>query len=115
MKLMYCAHCGDIVRLFPERRSCKCGKSWGHYLEDNSTTVQTRPSLSIGIANPDFKAAERAFAGDPEVFSPILSMRCWINPLSEPDVKLVQGEPQAATVPPQAEASSATVDAEDDE
>lgn len=93
MKLMYCAHCSDIVRLFPERRSCKCGKSWGHYLEDRSTTVQTWPSLSIGIANPDFLSAERAFGSDTQTFSPDLTMRCWINPLSEPDVKLVQGVP----------------------
>ncbi len=95
MKLMYCAHCGDIVRLFPERRTCKCGKSWGHYLDDGSTTVQTWPSLSVGIANPDFRAAEKAFGADPNVFSPLLSMRCWINPLSEPDVKLVEGVPIA--------------------
>jgi hypothetical protein len=93
MKLMYCAHCGDVVRLFPERRSCKCGKSWGHYLNDDSTTVQTWPSLSLGIANPDFREAEKSFAAAPNVFSPLLSMRCWINPLSEPDVKLVEGVP----------------------
>lgn len=95
MKLMYCAHCGDIVRLFPERRSCRCGKSWGQYLEDKSTTVQTWPSLSIGIANPDFTAAERAFAENVNAFSPMITMRCWINPLSEPDVKMVKGEPIA--------------------
>jgi len=93
MKLLYCPHCGDIVRLFPERRACKCGKSWGHYLEDGSTTVQTWPSLSLGIANPDFQAAQRSFAATPEAFSPLMAMRCWINPLSEPDVKLVQGVP----------------------
>ncbi len=23
--------------LFPERRTCKCGRSWGQYLPDNST------------------------------------------------------------------------------
>lgn len=91
MKLMYCAHCRDVVRLFPEKRSCKCGKSWGQYLEDNSTTVQTWPGLSIGIANPDFTAAEQAFSAAPQTFSPTLTMRCWINPASEPDVKFVQG------------------------
>lgn len=93
MKLLYCPHCGDVVRLFPERRTCKCGKSWGQYLDDGSTTVQTWPSLSLGIANPDFQAAQQAFAASPETFSPLLAMRCWINPLSEPDVKLVQGSP----------------------
>jgi hypothetical protein len=93
VKLLYCPHCNDVVRLFPERRTCKCGKSWGQYLDDGSTTVQTWPSLSLGIANPDFHAAEQAFAAAPETFSPLLAIRCWINPLSEPDVKLVQGMP----------------------
>ncbi len=93
MKLMYCVHCQDIVRLFPEKRSCRCGKSWGHYLEDRSTTVQTWPSLSVGIANPDFVQAERAFADAPRAFSPEITMRCWINPVSEPDVTFVQGVP----------------------
>jgi hypothetical protein len=103
MKLMYCAHCGDIVRLFPQRRTCKCGKSWGQYLEDDSTTVQTWPSLSIGVANPDFAAAQRAFAENVNAFSPSLSMRCWINPLSEPDVRMVKGEPIDRDVSPAGE------------
>ncbi|MCU7731104.1 hypothetical protein ODJ79_45955 [Actinoplanes sp. KI2] len=97
MKLLYCAHCGDIVRLFPEKRSCLCGKSWGHYLDDGATTVQTWPGLSLGIANPDFVQAERAFGADVNRFSPELAMRCWINPVSEPDVKFVLGVPMDAT------------------
>jgi hypothetical protein len=91
VKLLYCAHCGDIVRLFPEKRFCLCGKSWGHYLDDGATTVQTWPGLSLGIANPDFVEAEQAFAVDVKRFSPLLAMRCWINPVSEPDVKFVAG------------------------
>ncbi|NUT35338.1 MAG: hypothetical protein HOV79_19975 [Hamadaea sp.] len=102
MKLMYCPHCHDIVRLFPEKRSCRCGKSWGYYLDDNATTVQTWPGLSIGIANPDFAGAHQAFAAEPNVFSPVLSMRAWINPASETDVKFVEGEP-IADQEPQAE------------
>jgi hypothetical protein len=93
VKLLYCAHCGDILRLFREKRSCRCGKSWGHYLDDGATTVQTWPGMSLGIANPDFTRAERAFAADLKRFSPSLTMRCWINPVSEPDVKFVAGVP----------------------
>jgi hypothetical protein len=93
VKLLYCAHCGDIVRLFPEKRFCLCGKSWGHYLSDGATTVQSWPGLSLGIANPDFLDAEEAFAADVTRFSPLLAMRCWINPVSEPDVKFVAGVP----------------------
>jgi hypothetical protein len=99
VKLLYCAHCHDVVKLFPEKRWCKCGKSWGHYLPDKSTTVQTWPSLSLGIANPDFGDAQRTFGADPDTFSPLLAMRCWVNPASEPDVKFVQGVPIADEEP----------------
>jgi hypothetical protein len=92
LKLLYCGHCGDVVRLFPEKRSCRCGKSWGQYLEDGATTLQTYPGLSLGIANQDFEQALNAFVENPRYFSPLLAMRCWVNPLSEPDVKFISGE-----------------------
>jgi hypothetical protein len=91
MKLLYCGHCGDIVLLFLERRSCKCGRSWGQYLEDRSTTVQTECSLSLGFANADFWSAIKSLLTDRQAnrsgFSPLLCFRAWINPDSEPDVK----------------------------
>jgi hypothetical protein len=95
LKLLYCVHCGDVVRLFPEKRYCQCGKSWGNYLEDNSTTVQTYPSLSLGLANPDLQQALNAFVKNPNRFSPELSIRAWINALSEPDVTFAPGEAAA--------------------
>ena len=114
MKLMYSAHCGDIVRLFREKRSCRCGKSWGYYEEDDATTVQTYPGLSLGIANPDFETALQTFVANPRYFSPVLAMRCWVNPLSEPDVTFVPGEDTADTAsnteeaPAQAGSASST-------
>lgn len=92
MKLLFCAHCGDIVRLFPERRSCLCGKSWGQYLEDGETTLQTYPGLSLAISNPDFEQAFKTFLENPNHFSPLLSIRSWINSLSEPDIRFVREE-----------------------
>src|SRR5262245_47788310 len=97
MKLLYCLHCHDIVRLYSERRSCKCGKSWGQYLEDNRTTLQTDGTLSIGFANPDFSAAYETFlksraANRPE-FSPVLCFRAWINSDLDSDVRYVAEEP----------------------
>jgi hypothetical protein len=86
MKLLICLECGDIVKLFPERRTCNCGKSWGQYLEDHSTTVQSANSRSLGIANADFTGAFQALAEDPERFSPLLCFRGWLNPNSETDV-----------------------------
>ena len=94
MKLLFCGHCQDVVKLFPERRTCKCGRSWGQYLPDNSTTVQTEYTLSLGIANPDFSAAIDTFLQDQAYFSPALSLRAWINPHSEPDVTYVEEEPE---------------------
>jgi hypothetical protein len=95
LKLLYCVRCGDVVRLFPEKRYCHCGRSWGNYLEDNSTTVQTHASLSLGLANSDFQQALNAFAENPNRCSPELSIRAWINPVSEPDVTFAPGEAAA--------------------
>jgi len=90
MKLLLCLECGDVVRLFPERRTCKCGTSWGMYEADNSTTVQTTNSVSLGIANPDFRQAIDAYLKDLDRFSPVLTMRCWSNPVAEPDVRFAE-------------------------
>ena len=61
-------------------------------MEDNATTVQTNYTLSLGIMNQDFKVAAETYIEDHRYFSPLLSMRCWINPTSEPDVKFVREE-----------------------
>lgn len=118
MKLLYCVHCGDVVRLFPEKRFCKCGKSWGNYLEDNSTTVQTYPSLSLGLANPDFQQALNAYVENPNYFSPVLAIRAWINPLSESDVTFVAGEAvedESQEAGDEADVGEASVNEEGDE
>ncbi|KAB8141221.1 hypothetical protein F8S13_20695 [Chloroflexia bacterium SDU3-3] len=102
MKLLFCGHCNDVVRLFPEPRYCKCGKSWGQYLPDNSTTIQTSYTASIGLANPDFSQALDTLMADREHFSPLLSIRAWLNPDSETDVRYVAEDvtPEQA-MPPQ--------------
>ena len=92
MKLLFCGYCHDIVKLFPERRTCQCGRSWGHYLDDNATTVQSTNTLSLGLANSDFWRAVEVFQENPAPFSLELVMRAWINPLSESDVKYVKPE-----------------------
>lgn len=90
MKLLFCLECQDIVRLTPERRSCRCGRAWGYYLEDNQTTVQTRNSLSLALAGPDFDRAIRGLIDQPNVASPLLFIRAWFNALSEKDVRYVE-------------------------
>ena len=111
MRMLFCGHCHDVVRLCPERRYCKCGRSWGHYLPDNSTTVQTAYSLSLGISNPDFHAALQTLMQDRERFSPALSHRAWFNPDSEPDVTYVNEEVSEAL---DASAEARQTGAEDD-
>ena len=83
--------------MFPEQRTCKCGRSWGQYLPDNSTTAQTEFTLSLGIANQDFSAAVKTFMQNQHHFSPALSLRAWINPNSEPDVTYVEEDPKPGT------------------
>ena len=97
MKLLFCGFCQGIISLASEKKYCPCGKSWGHYLEDNYTTVQTTNTLSLGLANPDFHAAVNAFNRDAERFSPELAIRMWINPLSEKDVTYVDERPILVT------------------
>lgn len=89
MKLLICMECGDIIRLFSEKRHCKCGRSWGHYLDDQITAVQTSNAYSLGIANPDLRKALEVFAANPDDFSPMLSVRAWINPVSGPEIRYV--------------------------
>ncbi len=109
MKLLYCGHCQDVVRLFPERRTCKCGQSWGQYLPDNSTTVQTSYSLSLGLANPDFKEAVGTFMQNRDHFSPALSIRAWVNPDSEPDVTYIAHGEEPDQTEPETGATTAAV------
>ncbi|GCE16977.1 hypothetical protein [Dictyobacter kobayashii] len=48
------------------------------------------PSLSLGLSNPDFQLALDTFVEKPTHFSPVLAIRSWINPISEPDVKFIE-------------------------
>jgi hypothetical protein len=65
--------------------------------------IQTFPGLSIGIHNRDFYAAVNAWNKEPEAWSPDITVRAWINPASEPDVKFTKGEPLADEEEPPAE------------
>ena len=90
--------------LHSELCSCLCGKSWGQYLSDKSTTIQTFNTLSLGLANPDFREAAETYLRHREHFSPALSIRAWINPDSEPDVKYIADEqPEENTTAPEPE------------
>jgi hypothetical protein len=51
MKLIYCPECQDIVRLFFEDRSCRCGKSHGMYRKDGLNAIIGGYAIPIGIDN----------------------------------------------------------------
>lgn len=56
MKLLLCAHCHDIVALNGEKRWCRCGTSYGRYI-DNIHAEIAGAALLIGIANGSLRAA----------------------------------------------------------
>lgn len=51
MKLLFCPVCADVTKLQLERRTCRCGQSWGWYEKDGRhATVGGRAEV-IGIDN----------------------------------------------------------------
>lgn len=50
MKLIFCPECQDVVRLFLETRTCKCGKAGGKYL-DQHNAVYWGHAIPIGMSN----------------------------------------------------------------
>jgi hypothetical protein len=86
MKLLLCLECGDVVRMRPEPRSCVCGKSSGRYV-DNSLVEQSSGSVSIALHNQDLADALAALEQSPEAWHPLMVLRAYINPRSEPDVR----------------------------
>ena len=69
MKLIYCPHCGDVLRLYYSERSCRCGKSGGYYKDRLNATI-TGDAIPLGFDNYDFARAliEQPEAGAGRVF-----------------------------------------------
>lgn len=88
MKLMLCRFCADVVALRPEvERACLCGRSRGRYLDDRSTAVQTEGTISIALNNHDLRDAIAAYDEQPEAWHPLLTLRAYLNPTCEADVR----------------------------
>lgn len=70
MKLIYCRSCKDIVRIYRDRRSRRCGKSWGQYLLDGLHATYGGEAVPVGINNTQFHSAVRLHdehpGGEPE-------------------------------------------------
>ncbi len=50
MKLLFCPHCQDVLKLRFEQRTCECGQSWGHY-EDQEHARLGGAAIPLGIGN----------------------------------------------------------------
>lgn len=61
MKLLFCRHCGDVVKLQRTIRRCKCRAVSGKYLPDGAHAVVSKDALVIGLANPDVVSATGVF------------------------------------------------------
>lgn len=59
MKLLYCRQCGDVLRLYGIRRTCRCGSSWGYYLEDDLNAAFGGLAIPLGFTNESFNDALR--------------------------------------------------------
>lgn len=56
MKLIYCPHCEDIIRLMMWERQCICGASKGRYVDENNVKI-TEAAIPIGVDTDQFKDA----------------------------------------------------------
>ena len=58
MKLLYCPHCQDIVRLKKMPKICDCGKVGGRYLEDGIVfEYYGQDAIPLFIANSSIVTA----------------------------------------------------------
>lgn len=57
MKLLLCKRCQDVIRLFDEKRTCKCGHSSGWYIDDSNAVYNGADAVPIGFANSTLLSA----------------------------------------------------------
>jgi hypothetical protein len=60
MKLLFCKHCGDVLKLQRRQRACECGRSAGRYLADGDACEITGEwALLLGLSNAALEGAAR--------------------------------------------------------
>jgi hypothetical protein len=64
MKLIFCPKCQDVRKLHRapahDPIHCRCGRSWGRYLDDEVMAEVGGEAVVLGIGNPSFVSAYRA-------------------------------------------------------
>lgn len=67
MKLIFCPKCQDIRKLHRASAHdpihCRCGRSWGRYLDDEVMAEVGGEAVVLGIDNRSFEMAFRASRG----------------------------------------------------
>lgn len=90
MKLIFCPHCQDIVKLRRQRTVCQCSKSWGRYIS-GLHAVYSGKAIPLGIANISLVLAinNQPKSGDGECFE------AFVIPKTCPTFKKVKNENQS--------------------
>jgi len=60
MKLIFCGHCYDIVRLELFIKNCECGKSGGMYKNGLDAVYWGMEAMPFGFDNGSFNRARRS-------------------------------------------------------
>jgi len=54
MKLIYCCHCQDVVKLLHHERHCDCGRCGGHYINQLHAVYWGDTAVPLGFDNTSF-------------------------------------------------------------
>jgi len=61
MKCLLCSRCLDVLRLQPEARTCRCGRSSGHYHAEHEVTLSGH-ALMLGLNSNELYRGARNIA-----------------------------------------------------
>ena len=78
MKLIFCPHCQDIVKLHEQITVCVCGKSWGRYTNGLHARY-SGDAVPLGLSNVSLVKAinNQPESGDGECFEAfVISKTC---------------------------------------
>ena len=57
MKLIYCPDCATIINIDGQYTQCRCGSSYGYYLDDGINAVYGGQAIPLGFTNKSFLKA----------------------------------------------------------
>ena len=57
MKLIFCPHCEDVVKIKRVKTFCSCKKCWGWYKKDGLHVIINKDAIPLGFSNPTLAEA----------------------------------------------------------